>query len=171
MQVRNVTRLSLLSRVASRTSYLESKKSINMCRLSILALATLILLGCSRDDFRNGHGPGELEVTRDAKVYHLADGVFIAATKNGSNVHYLIESTVADYELTAKGVDIKLDDEKATRGSIPSAPEGYVAAWLTEIPTDGPGVTRFKVDDTRLGELLQNLTATTTARDIYDLKQ
>ena len=142
-----------------------------MSRLSILTLATLIMLGCSRNGFRNGHVPGELEVTRDAKVYHLADGVFIAATKNDSNVYYLIESTVADYELTAKGLEIKLDDEKETRGSIPPAPEGYVAAWLTEIPTDGPGVTRFKIDETRLAELLQEFTATTTARDIYELKQ
>ena len=142
-----------------------------MYRLAILALSTLLLLGCNRDSCRNGHGPGDLEVIQDAKVYHLADGVFIAQRKNGSNVYYLIESTVTDYELTAEGLDIRLDDEKATRGSITPAPEGYVAAWLTEIPADGPGVTRFKVDDTRLAELLQNLTATMTARDIYDLKQ
>ena len=142
-----------------------------MYRLSILALTTLLLLGCNRDSFRNGHGPGELEVIQDAKVYHLADGVFIAQRKNGSNVYYLIESTVADYELTAEGLDIELEGEKAGRGSITPAPEGHVAAWLTEIPADGPGVTRFKVDDTRLAELLQNFTATMTARDIYDLKQ
>ena len=142
-----------------------------MDRLLILALTTLLLLGCNRDSFRNGHRPGEVEVILDAKVYHLADGVFIAQRKNGSNVYYLIESTVADYEFTAEGLDIKLDDGKATRGSIPPAPEGYVAAWLREIPSDGPGVTRFKVDDTRLAEMLQNFTATMTARDIYDLKQ
>jgi hypothetical protein len=151
------------------TPVAKRKSTIN--RFCLLALAILVLLGCDRADFRSGFVPGEVETIDNAKVYHLADGVFIAQRKDGSNVYYLIESTVADYELTAEGLDIKLDDEKATRGSITPAPEGYVAAWLTEIPPDGPGVTRLKVDDTRLAELLQDLTATTTARDIYNLKQ
>ena len=151
------------------TPVAKRKSTIN--RFCLLALAILVLLGCDRADFRNGFAPGEVATIDNAKVYHLADGVFIAQTKDGSNIYYLIESTVADYELTAEGLDIKLDDEKATRGSITPAPEGYVAAWLTEIPADGPGVTRFQVDDTRLAGLLQNLTATTTARDIYNLKQ
>ena len=151
------------------TPVAKRKSTIN--RFCLLALAILVLLGCDRADFRKGFAPGEVATIDNAKVYHLADGVFIAQTKDGSNIYFLIESTVADYELTAEGLDIKLDDEKATRCSITPAPEGYVAAWLTEIPADGPGVTRFQVDDTRLAGLLQNLTATTTARDIYNLKQ
>ena len=142
-----------------------------MNRFSLLALTTLLLVGCERADFRNGYSPGELEVIDDAKVYHLADGVFIEQSRNGNNVYYLIESTVADYELTAEGLDIKLNGEKAGTYSTSPAPEGYVAAWITEVPGDGPGITRFQIDDATLAELLQNLTAATTVRDIYNLKQ
>ena len=114
---------------------------------------------------------GELEAIGDAKVYHLADGVMIEERKNGIKVYYLIESTVADYELTAEGLDIKLEGEKAGTYSTTPAPEGYIAAWITLVPVDGPEVTRFHVDEATLAELLQNLTAGMTVRDVYNLKQ
>jgi hypothetical protein len=142
-----------------------------MNRLFLLALTTLLLLGCDTTDFRNGYSPGELEVIGDAKVYHLADGVLIEERKNASKVYYLIESTVADYELTAEGLDIELQGEKAGTYSTTPATEGYISAWITEVPADGPGVTRFQVDEATLAELLQNLTAAMTVRDIYNLKQ
>ena len=83
----------------------------------------------------------------------------------------LIESTVADYELTTEGLDIELEGEKAGTYSTTPAPEGYVAAWITEVPDEGPGLTRFQIDDATLAELLQELTATTTVQDICNLKQ
>ena len=142
-----------------------------MNRFYLLALATLLLIGCDGTGFRNGYSPGELEVIGDAKVYHLADGVLIEERKNGIKVYYLIESTVADYQLTAEGLDIELEGEKAETYSTTPAPEGYVAAWITEVPGDGPGVTRFQVENATLAELLQNLTAAVTVREIYNLKK
>lgn len=142
-----------------------------MNRFSLFALAAFLALGCERADFRNGYSPGELEAIGDAMVYHLADGVMIEERKNGIKVYYLIESTVADYELTAEGLDIKLEGEKAGTYSTTPAPEGYIAAWITLVPVDGPEVTRFHVDEATLAELLQNLTAGMTVRDVYNLKQ
>jgi hypothetical protein len=142
-----------------------------MNRISHLALITLFLLGCDRTDFRNGYSPGELEVIGDAKVYHLSDGVFIEERTNVSKIYYLIESTVADYELTAEGLDVELDGDMAGTHSTTPAPGGYVAACITKVPGDGPEFTRFKVDDASLAELLQNHTAAMKVRDIYTLKQ
>ena len=151
------------------TPVAKRKSTIN--RFCLLALAFLVLLGCDRADFRNGFAPGEVATIDNAKVYHLADGVFIAQTKDGSNIYFLIESTVADYELTAEGLDIKLDDEKATRCSITPAPGGLRGGMAHGNPRRRSGGYTVQVDDTRLAGLLQNLTATTTARDIYNLKQ
>lgn len=142
-----------------------------MNRISAIGLTTLLLLGCDRDDFRNGYRPGELEVVGDAKVFHLSDGVFIEERINGGKNFYLIESTVADYELTAKGLDVELDGGTAGTYSTTPAPKGYVAAWITQFPDEGPEVTRFKVDDVTLAELLQSLTGAMKVRDIYNLKQ
>lgn len=149
----------------------KAKRNTTVNRFSLLAFTTLFLFGCERADFRNGYSPGEVEVIDNAQVFHLADGVFIEERKSGSIVYYLIESTVADYELTKEGLDIELEGEKAGTYSTTPAPEGYVAAWITEVPDEGPGLTRFQIDDATLAELLQELTATTTVQDIYNLKQ
>ena len=142
-----------------------------MDRCSLLTLTTLLLLGCGRADFRNGYRPGELEIVDYANVYHLADGVFIEERRMGSNVYYLIESTVADYELTAAGLAIELEGEMAGTYSTVPAPEGYVAAWITEVPGEPPGVTRFQMDDATRAALLQKVDATMTVREIHSLKQ
>lgn len=142
-----------------------------MIRFSLFAFTTLFLLGCDRADLRNGSSPGEVEVIENGKVFHLADGVFIEETKNGGNVYYLIESSVVDYDLTAEGLDIELEGEKAGIYSTTPAPQGYVAAWITLVPGEGPEVTRFRIEDEILAKLLREFTAATTVRDIYNLKQ
>ncbi|MCS7468993.1 hypothetical protein NZK35_20260 [Stieleria sp. ICT_E10.1] len=142
-----------------------------MNRFSLFAFVALLALGCEKADFRNGYRPGELEVIGDAMVYHLADGVMIEESRNGSKVYYLIESTVADYELTAEGLEIELEGEKAGTYSTTPAPEGDVAAWITLVAGDGPELTRFHVDAATLAELTQNLAAEMTVRDVYSLKQ
>jgi hypothetical protein len=78
---------------------------------------------------------------------------------------------VADYELAAEGLDIELQGKQAGSYSTTPAPEGYVAAWITEVPDDGPGVTRFQIDEATIGEFLKGLNASTTVRDVYGLKQ
>jgi hypothetical protein len=83
----------------------------------------------------------------------------------------LIESTVADYALTARGLDIVLEGENAGTYSTTPAPQGYVAAWITEVEGEGPGGTRFQIDDAALAELIEKLTEATTVQDIYRLKQ
>lgn len=142
-----------------------------MSRILLLAFTALLVLGCERANFRNGFSPGELEVIGDATVYHLADGVLVEQRRNEQKRYYLIESTAADYRLTAEGLEIELEGKHAGTYSTTSAPEGYIAAWITEVPGDGPGATRFQVDDATLAELLQGSTATTTVRDVYHLKQ
>lgn len=142
-----------------------------MARISLIALTTLFWLGCGGADFRNGYRPGDIETTSTAKVYHLADGVFIVERKSEESAYYLVESTVADYQLTSRGLDIDLEGENAGTYSTAAAPEGYVAAWITEVSGEGPGVTRFEINDATLEELLQNFTAATTVSEIYDLKQ
>jgi hypothetical protein len=137
----------------------------------LLALAILVLLGCDRADFRKGYAAGEVQTVDNATFYHLADGVFVVERKNGSTFYYLIESTVADYELTAGGLDIKLEGQKEGRYTIAPAPEGYVAAWFTEIPVDGPGVTRFQIDDATIDKFLAAIDGSTTVRDVYQLRQ
>ena len=154
---------------ATYTAELKLRNIMN--RFSLFALAALVAFGCERADFRNGYSPGELEVIGDAKVYHLTDGVMIEERRNGSKVYYLIESTVADYELTAEGLNIRLEGEMAGTYSTPPAPEGYVAAWITLVPADGPGVTRFQVDEATLAELIQKFAAAVTVRDVYSLKK
>ena len=142
-----------------------------MYRFPLLTLFALLLLGCARADFRNGYSPGDVETVDNAKVYHLADGVFVVERKNGSTRYYLIESTVADYELTAQGLDIELKGEKAGTYSTTPAPQGCVAAWITEVEGDGPGVTRFQVDEATIDEFLKGIDGSTTVQDIYRLKQ
>ena len=142
-----------------------------MNRFFLLALTILVLLGCDRADFRNGYSPGEVETIGNTKVYHLADGVFIAERKNGSTCYYLIESTVADYELTAQGLDIELEGENAGTYSATPAPRGYVVAWVTEVESEGPGVTRFQINDATVTDLIGKLTASTKVQDIYRLKK
>jgi hypothetical protein len=151
----------------------DGKPASNMTltRLCFLALAILVLLGCDRVDFRNGYAPGEVETIDNAKVYHLADGVFVAESKNGSTCYYLIESTVADYKLTAEGLDIVLEGEKAGTYSTTPAPQGYVAAWITEVEGDGPGVTRLQIEDATIGEFLKGINESTTVQDVYRLKR
>lgn len=142
-----------------------------MHRICTWSLTLFVLLGCNRTDFRSRFEPGEREVLERATVYHLADGVFIEERRSGSNVHYLIESTVAGYRLTAEGLDVKLKGEQAGTYSTTPAPQGFVAAWITEVPGEGPGVTRFQINEAALARLLQDFSATTTIRDFYDLKQ
>ena len=149
----------------------ETKRKNIRKRFSLLALIILVLLGCDRADFRNGFSPGEVETIDNAKVYHLADGVFIEARKNGSICYYLIESTVADYELTAQGLDIVLEGEKAGTYSTTPAPQGYVAAWITLIAGEGPEATRFSIDDAKVADFIKNLSDSTTVQDLYRLKQ
>lgn len=121
------------------------------------AVTVLVVAGCDRSDFRNGYSPGDVETSEAARVYHLADGVLIQESQNGRNCYYLIESTVADWELTARGLDIVLEGEKAGTYSTTPAPQGYVAAWITEVEGDGPGVTRFHVDEATLVEVIGKL--------------
>ena len=149
----------------------EVKRWNTMKRFSLLVLTILLLLGCDRADFRNGYSPGEVETIGNAKVYHLADGVFIAERQNGSTCYYLIESTVADYRLTAQGLDVVLEGENAGTYSTTPAPRGYVAAWLTEVEGEGPGVTRFQINDAKVTDLIGKLTASTKVQDIYRLKK
>ena len=148
-----------------------AKRKRTTSRSCVLALAILALLGCDRTDFRNGYAPGEVETLDNAKVFHLTDGVFVVERKNGSTCYYLIESTVADYELTAQGLDIELKGEKAGTYSTTPAPQGCVAAWITEIEGDGPGMTRFQVDEATIDEFLKGIDGSTTVQDIYRLKQ
>lgn len=156
---------------APRRAIVSLQRRTMMTRISFLALASLLLLGCDRHDFRNGHKPGEVEVVRAARVYHLADGVFIEERKGGSTVHYLIEDTAADYELTATGLDVVMVGDHAATYSTTPAPAGYVAAWITLIPADGLEITRFEIDPAVLAGLLKKFSAATTVRDIYNLKK
>lgn len=149
----------------------DSKQSSTMHRLSLLALTVLVLIGCDRAEFRNGYSPGEVEAIDNAKVFHLADGVFIEERQNGSIRYYLIESTVADYELTAQGLDIVLEGENAGTYSTTPAPQGYVAAWITEVQGESPGVTRFQIADATVADLIGKLIESTTVQDIYRLKK
>lgn len=142
-----------------------------MKRFLLLALMILLLPGCDGADSRHGHSPGEVETLGSAKVYHLADGVFIADTENGSTSYYLVESPVADYELTAQGLDIELEGEHAGTYSTPAAPQGYVAAWITEVEGERRGATRFSMDEAAIKELIEKLTESTTVQDVYELKQ
>jgi hypothetical protein len=112
-----------------------------------------------------------VETVDNAKVYHLADGVFVVERKKGGTVYYLIEATVADYELTANGLDVMLEGRMAGTYSTTPAPEGYVAAWITEVGGDGPGVTRFQIDDATIGEFLAGINGSTTVRNVYQLKK
>lgn len=140
---------------------------------SLLALVLLLLLlpACDRAGLRNGHRPGDVEVTDQARIFHLADAVFIEERRIEGKVHFLIESTVADYQLTEKGLDVELEGDMAGTYSTTPAPQGYVAAWITRIPGEGPELTRFQLDDATLAALPEDLTAATTVQDIYDLKQ
>jgi hypothetical protein len=140
-----------------------------MHRFALFALLAL-LLGCARADFRNGYSPGDVETVNNAEVYHLADGVFVVERRNGRPCYYLIESSVADYELTAEGLDIVLEGEMAGTYSTTPAPQGYVAAWITEVEGEGPGVTRFQIEDATIGEFLEGIHSATTVRDVYRLR-
>ncbi len=142
-----------------------------MNRFPLLMLSALLLFGCARDGFRNGYSPGDVETVDNAEIYHLADGVLVVARQNGSTCYYLIESTVADYDLTANGLDVILEGDKAATYSTKPAPAGYVAAWITEVEGDGPGVTRFQIEDATISEFLKGITGSTTVRDLYSLKQ
>lgn len=142
-----------------------------MNRFSRFALMILLLPGCGGADSRHGYSPGEVETLGSAKVYHLTDGVFIADTKNGTTSYYLVESPVADYELTAQGLEIKLEGEYAGIYSTPAAPQGFVAAWITEVEGDRRGATRFQIDDSAIADLVEKLTESTTVQDVYRLKQ
>jgi hypothetical protein len=64
-----------------------------------------------------------------------------------------------------------LEGEKAGTYSTTPAPQGYVAAWITEVEGDGPGVTRFQIDDATIGEFLEGINGSTTVRDVYKLKR
>ena len=150
---------------------LKTKRIATMIRLSLFAFTTLFLLGCDRADFRNGHSPGEIELIDNGRVFHLADGVFIEEKKTEGSVYYLIESTVVDYDLTKAGLDIELGGDKAGSYSTTPAPQGYVAAWISLVPGEGPELTRFRIEDEILAKLLRDFTAATKVRDIYKLKQ
>ena len=89
---------------------------------------------------------------------------------DADTVYYLLESTVADYELTAEGLDVELEGDKAGTYSTTPAPEGYVAAWISEIEGDGPGVTRFQIDDATIGKFLDGINGSTTVLDVYHLR-
>lgn len=147
---------------SNQQTALKAKQIANMKKFCLLAFANLFLLGCSRTDFRNGHSPGEVEEIDNGKVFHLADGVLIKERRNGDFVYFLIESTVLDYELTEDGLDIEVEGELAGTYSTTPAPQGFVAAWVTEVPGGGFGVTRYRIDEAAIAEVLENLTATTS---------
>lgn len=141
-----------------------------MNKFIFIASIALLFFACERPDFRNNYSPGEVEQVGSAKVFHLADGVFIEEKKQEGNIYYLIESTVNNYKLTEEGLDIELTGDKAGTYSTTPAPQGFVAAWLIEVPGDGPGLTRFQVENAKLAGLFQELTPATTVKDIYNLK-
>lgn len=104
-------------------------------------------------------------------VFHLADGVLVEERRDGVVHYYLIESTVADYQLTSQGLDVVFEGDISGTFSTEPAPEGYVAAWITQAQDKNPGVTRFKIDDEAIAEFIATISASTTIQDLYNLKE
>ena len=140
-------------------------KSI-MNRISVLALITLLIVGCNRS-----HRPGEVEMIDHGTVYHLADGFLVQERRDGGTHFYLIESTKADYMLTEEGLSFEEKGGGVTREVFHRSPEGYVAARFADLNGDGPESTRFQIDDEKFSDFLQKVTSATTVQDIHNHKR
>lgn len=137
-----------------------------MNRISLLAIATLLIVGCSQ-----AHSPGEVEIIDNGKVYHLADGVLVQERRDEGAHYYLIESTKADYELTEEGLRIEEEGGGETSAVFHRAPGGYVAAQFKDLNSDGPESTRFPIDEEKFADFLQKLTSATTVEDVHGQKR
>lgn len=138
---------------------------MNRIVCSLLALA--IVCGCEQVDIRHGFKPGEVEVISNAKVYHLADGLFI---EKPGKAYFLVDTSVANYRVTSAGLYVQLADGKGGPHSL-SSQAGKVVSCTVPVSGEGLDTNQFDVNESALAELLGKHSAATKRSDFESLKE
>lgn len=138
-----------------------------MNRVLCSLVALFLVCGCEQADIRHGFKPGEVEVISNAKVYHLADGLFI---EKPGKAYFLVDASVANYRVTPTGLDVQLADGKGGPHSL-SSQAGKVVSCTVPVSGEGLDTTQFDVEDSALAELLAKHSPATQRSDFDSLKE